>query len=111
MEITWIILQWVLVIFLAVVAAIIAYKMLIGQIDMTDLIDEPTGKASLARFQFLLFTFAVVGIFVYLCFKAGDWVNIPNGVLALIGISGASYVISKGIQKQGNGDGDGTAKS
>jgi uncharacterized BrkB/YihY/UPF0761 family membrane protein len=102
MDLPWIVLEWVIVIFIALVAAIIAYKMLVGQIDLTHLIDEPDNKASLSRFQFLLFTFAVVGVFVYICFKTGDWskADIPTGVLALIGISGGSYVISKGIQKQ-----------
>lgn len=68
-----------------------------GRIDLTYLIAEADRKASLSRFQFLLFTFVVAGVFLLLCIESGTFVEIPNSVLALIGISGGSYVLSKGI--------------
>ena len=92
--------QWILVIFLAGVALIILIKMYNGKIPLNMLISEADGKASLSRFQFLLFTFGVVGIWIVLCFKKSELVEISNGVLGLIGISGGSFVISKGIQQQ-----------
>jgi hypothetical protein len=95
------ILQWIVVGFLALVGIVIVYKMLRGNIDLDALINEPDGKASLSRFQLLLFTFAIVGIYVALCFQEGEFIEIPNGVLGLLGISGGSYVLSKGIQMQG----------
>ena len=56
-------------------------------------------KASLARFQFLLFTFVVAGLFLLLSIEAGTFVEIPNNVLALIGISGGSFLVSKGVKR------------
>ena len=54
-------------------------------------------KASLSRFQFLIFTFVVAGLFLLLSIEAGGFVEVPPSVLGLIGISGGSFVISKGI--------------
>ncbi len=57
------------------------------------------GKASISRFQLLLFTFLIGGLFVVLSLEAGTFVEIPNGVLGLLGISGGSFLISKGLPK------------
>jgi hypothetical protein len=37
-------------------------------------------------------------LYLTLCLEAGALIDIPNQVLGLLGISGGSYVISKGIQ-------------
>ncbi|HXW26279.1 MAG TPA: hypothetical protein VEK73_16160 [Xanthobacteraceae bacterium] len=113
MDTAWMILEWVVVIFLALIGILIIYQMLIGKINLDALINESdgSGKASLSRFQLLLFTFTIVGIFVVLSFKNSDFATIPNGVLGLLGISGGSYVLSKGIQMQGNGNGNGASKA
>lgn len=74
---------------------------------LATLIEEPAptgapagaqGKASLSRFQLLLFTFVIAGLYLVLSIEAGYFIEIPNGVLGLLGISGGSYVISKGIK-------------
>ena len=54
-------------------------------------------KASLSRFQFLIFTFVVAGLFLLLSIEAGAFVEVPPTVLGLIGISGGSFIVSKGI--------------
>jgi hypothetical protein len=54
-------------------------------------------KASLSRFQFLLFTFVIAGLFLLLSIEAGTFVDIPQNVLILLGISGGSYVVSKTV--------------
>jgi hypothetical protein len=54
-------------------------------------------KASLSRFQFLVFTFVVAGLFLLLSIEAGAFVEVPPTVLGLIGISGGSFIVSKGI--------------
>jgi hypothetical protein len=54
-------------------------------------------KASLSRFQFLVFTFVIAGLFLLLSIEAGTFVDIPQNVLILLGISGGSYVISKTV--------------
>ncbi len=73
-------------------------------IDISRLIAEESGHASLSRFQFLIFTF-VISLSLLLVI-VGDLehgprfpAEIPLGIYALLGISAASYVFSKGIQK------------
>jgi hypothetical protein len=55
------------------------------------------GKASLSRFQFLIFTFVIAGLYLLLSIEAGTFVDIPNNVLGLLGISGGSFLVSKGM--------------
>jgi len=52
-------------------------------------------KASLARFQFLIFTFVIAGLFLLLSIEAGTFVDVPTNVLGLMGISGGTYVVGK----------------
>lgn len=80
------------------------YKL--STVDLSGLICELDGKkASLSRFQFLIFTFVVAGVFVVLCLDSGTFVEIPGEVLGLIGVSGGSFVVSKGISKGKAADG------
>jgi len=79
-------------------------------INLERLISEHDGSASFSRFQFLIFTFVVasgyvVQVFTALANKASELPSIPGGVLALIGISGGSYLMSKGIEKSGGASG------
>jgi hypothetical protein len=69
-------------------------------IDLSRLISEPTGDASMSRFQLLIFTFTVAFSFfvIVASSKPAKFPDVPNGVLALLGISEGSYVVSKGIQ-------------
>jgi hypothetical protein len=62
-------------------------------------VDKPDAdlKASLSRFQFLIFTFVIAGLYLLLSIEAGTFVDIPTNVLGLLGISGGSYLISKGV--------------
>jgi hypothetical protein len=86
-----------------------------GTINLTYLLAEPadpraqrslpdadtppeTPKASLARFQFLIFTFVIAGVYLVLCLEAGRFVEIPDNVILLLGVSGTSYAASKGIK-------------
>ena len=52
----------------------------------------------MSRLQLLLFTFVIAGLYLTLSLEAGYLIEIPNQVLGLLGISAASYVVSKGIQ-------------
>jgi hypothetical protein len=58
------------------------------------------GKASISRFQLLLFTFVIAGLYLVLCLEKGDFIEMPASVLGLLGISGGSFVVSKGISSQ-----------
>jgi len=55
-------------------------------------------KASLARFQFLVFTFVIAGLYLLLCIEAGTFVDIPTNVLGLLGISGGTYAVGKAVK-------------
>jgi len=109
--------EWVVVAFIALVGLIVLYKMFVGRIDLSSVLSEmtspppagaapgapvPTPKASLSRLQLLLFTFVIAGLYLTLCLEAGQLLDIPNQVLGLLGISGGSYVVSKGIQASAN---------
>jgi len=91
-------LQVVIMVMIMSYAAVILYKLIF--MDLTTLICEPDGKASLSRFQMLLFTFVIASLFMALSLENGDFINLPVEVLGLLGISGGSYLISKGIGKK-----------
>jgi hypothetical protein len=84
-------------------AAIVLWKIFDNQISVVGLLAEPLDpgnpgagvKASLSRFQFLIFTFVIAGLYLLLSIEAGTFVDIPGNVLLLLGISSGSYVVSK----------------
>lgn len=105
-------------------AAAVLWKIVNGEVQLVGLISEPDdkdaskmGKASLSRFQFLIFTFVVAGLFLMLSIETGGFVDIPTNVLGLLGISGGSFIVSKAVGMKpkdhaapdpgGDGDGDG----
>ena len=85
-------------------AFVVLWKIYTGDISLQGLLAEiPTdgsvqsSKASLSRLQFLIFTFVIAGLFLMLSIEAGTFVTIPQNVLWLLGISGGTYVVSKGV--------------
>jgi len=93
-------------------AAAVLWQLATGTIKLGGLISEPLqpgesgpyGKASLSRFQFLIFTFVIAGLCLMLCIETGGFVEIPPNVLGLLGISGGGFIVSKavGLPKQDN---------
>jgi hypothetical protein len=94
-------------------ALVVAWKLATNQIDLRWLLAEPAGpiqpgadpnepgtqpKASISRFQFLIFTFVIAGVYLVLCLESGRFVEIPENVILLLGVSGTSYAASKGIK-------------
>ncbi|MBR0708684.1 MULTISPECIES: hypothetical protein [Bradyrhizobium] len=85
-------------------AALVLWKLYRDSDALTGLLSEPQApndpsppKASLSRFQFLIFTFVIAGLYLLLCIEAGTLIEIPGNVLALLGISGGTYVVSKTV--------------
>ena len=86
-------------------AAAVLWQIVNGRIDLFGIVSEPDDvarvnrrpKASLSRFQFLVFTFVVAGLFLMLSIESGSFVNIPENVLVLIGLSGTSFIVSKAV--------------
>jgi uncharacterized membrane protein len=98
METLKFVIGWILTIFLGVLAIIFLYRVATNEISLKYLISDDRGYASLSRFQFLIFTFVIGMTLFYLIVLSGSYPPIPNQILALLGISGGSYVVSKGIQ-------------
>jgi hypothetical protein len=82
-----------------ILGALVIWKIVDGSINLDRLISETNGDASMSRFQFLIFTFVIaLSLFLVIMAKGGAFPDIPPTVLALLGISGSSYLVSKGIQ-------------
>jgi len=115
---------WIITILVGAIGAWVLFLIILGRINLTRLISEPPppgappnappGDASLSRFQFLVFTFIIaMGLLVVIFGQSPlNFPTIPGNLLGLLGVSGGSYVIAKGIQAnrdvQLSGDGDGT---
>src|SRR6185295_17328995 len=101
--VTWLELTsgWIALGFLGALGIAILYYIFTARIDLSQLISEPSGDASMSRFQLLVFTF-VVAASLFLITASVHPPNfpkeIPNGILVLLGISASSYLVSKGIQ-------------
>ena len=98
-------------------AALVLWKTYRDPDALKGLLSEPVGpnnpepKASLSRFQFLIFTFVIAGLYLLLCIEAGTLIEIPGNVLALLGISGGTYVVSKTVGSSENKPPAGTQKA
>jgi amino acid transporter len=69
-----------------------------GKIDISKLLEEQGGGASMSRFQLLVFTL-VIGISLFLMVVGqAKFPDVPANVLALLGISATTYGVGKGIQ-------------
>jgi uncharacterized BrkB/YihY/UPF0761 family membrane protein len=92
---------WIVAVLVGAFALVIIYKMVRGEIDLKYLVAGDDGDASLSRFQFLIFTFVIaLSLFLIIVNHANGPAfpdGIPVGILALLGISGGSYVVSKGV--------------
>ncbi|MBI1920129.1 MAG: hypothetical protein HYS23_03505 [Geobacter sp.] len=92
---------WIVTLFVGVAGLILLYQMFVGKINLQRLISEENGDASMSRFQLLVFTFVIsMSLFLVIVSKepAQFPLTIPPEILALLGISGGSYLVSKGIQ-------------
>jgi hypothetical protein len=99
-----VVLYWALTAVILIFAALVVINIVRGKIDLSNLLSEAAdGKASLSRFQFLIFTFVIAGLYLTLSLEVGNLIDVPNGVLMLLGISGGGYVISKGISASSTG--------
>jgi hypothetical protein len=86
-------------------AGLVLWKLFWDSEALVGLIAEPplpgqalgATKASLSRFQFLIFTFVIAGLYLLLSIEAGTFVDIPGNVLGLLGISGGTFLVSKGV--------------
>src|SRR5713226_23091 len=99
---------------IAVIGFVVVWKIATGKIDISKMLTEKDGStggaASMSRFQLLIFIFVIALSFFLVVIsnikiiqaKPGDHrselPDVPNGVLALLGISASSYAVGKAIQ-------------
>jgi uncharacterized membrane protein len=88
---------WIVVIFIGLVGGILVVRIYNNQIKLFTLLEDADGKASFSRFQFLIFTFVIAMCLLILTIESGEFPKLDMNVLGLLGISGGSYVVSKGI--------------
>lgn len=79
-------------------AVIVLAEMAAGRIDLSELLGEHGGGASMSRFQLLVFTLVIGLSFVLVVANTKQLPTISSQVLLLLGISGSTYAVSKGIQ-------------
>jgi len=107
----------------AIIGVVVVWKIANGSIDLTRILSEKdgplgqAGPASMARFQLLIFIFVISLSFFLIVVSnikiiqtKGEGVpqlpEVPNGVLALLGISASSYAVGKAIQHSGGTGGN-----
>jgi hypothetical protein len=101
----------------ALFALLVIWKIANGSIDLNHLLSDDDGWASTSRFQLVVFIFVVALSFflvvvsnVKLRQNAANLTDltglpdVPGGVLALLGISASSYLVSRGISASTNGE-------
>ncbi len=77
---------------------IVLAEMVAGRIDLSQLLGEHGSGASMSRFQLLIFTLVIGLSFVLVVANTNKMPEISTQVLLLLGISGSTYAVSKGIQ-------------
>ena len=110
---TWI--SWIFVViiggFLGLLGLTILYLILWVsppyRINLSKLISEQDGSASMSRFQLLVFTFVISSGLFIIIIHTSDFPTVNDTILKLLGISSGSYLGSKIIQtvKEGKGGG------
>ncbi|SRR5713101_4278920 len=118
----------------AIIGFVVAWKIATGKIDISQILTEKDGShkdgspgaASMARFQLLIFIFVIALSFFLVVISNIKIIQatpgnrdlpglpmVPQGVLALLGISASSYAVGKAIQHgagTGGNDGEGAPR-
>jgi len=90
---------YAVLIFVGALGFLILWRILQGRIDLSRLITDETGDASMSRFQLLVFTFVIaLSLFLVVVGQPSpSFPDLPGSILSLLGISASSYLVSKGI--------------
>ena len=83
--------------FMGLLAATLLWMIWTNKIDLSDVLSEANGSASMSRLQLLIFTLVVAISLFMLVEKGNGFPVIPDGVLTLLGISASTYAVGKGI--------------
>jgi hypothetical protein len=89
-------------IFLFFLSMVVLVDIIRNKINLSEMLEELSGGASMSRFQLLIFTFVIAFSFFVIVADQGKFPDIPINVLALLGISASTYAVSKGLQVSSN---------
>ena len=82
---------------MGLLCVLLLYKMWTNQINLSTLLMEANGDASMSRLQLLVFTLVVaLGMFLYML-KHLALPDLPQSILTLLGVSASTYAAGKGI--------------
>ncbi len=95
---------YALLIFLFLLSMTVLLGIVSNKIDLSELLEELSGGASMSRFQLLVFTFVIAFSFFIIVASQGKFPEIPTNVLALLGVSASTYAVSKGLQVSNDGE-------
>lgn len=84
-------------VFLGGVALRILWLMWKDEINMSAIVSETNGDASMSRLQLLIFSFVIAISILMMVEKNMAFPAISNGVLLLLGISASTYAVGKSI--------------
>jgi hypothetical protein len=93
-----IVVGYIILILLFFFGLMVLIAMAMGKIDLSLLLAESGGGASISRFQLLLFTIVIAFSLFLLILSDMKFPDIPTSILTLLGISASTYAVSKGIQ-------------
>jgi hypothetical protein len=96
-----VIVGYVILILLFFIGLMVLIAIATGKIDLSLLLTESGGGASMSRFQLLIFTFLIAFCIFMMVVSSGPPLKfpaIPSEILLLLGISASTYAVSKGIQ-------------
>ncbi|HEV7508364.1 MAG TPA: hypothetical protein VGS07_26010 [Thermoanaerobaculia bacterium] len=93
-----IVVGYVILILLFFFGFMVLFAIARGNIDLSMLLSEAGGGASMSRFQLLLFTIVIAFSLFLIILTSKKLPDIPAGILTLLGISASTYAVSKGIQ-------------
>jgi hypothetical protein len=89
---------YALLIFLFFLSMAVLLDIVRNKIDLSDMLEELSGGASMSRFQLLVFTFVIAFSFFVVVASQDRLPEIPTNVLTMLGISASTYAVSKGLQ-------------
>jgi len=83
--------------YMGLLSAVLIWKIWKDKINLKSVLDEANDRASMSRFQLLIFTLIVAISLFLVVAKNGALPDIPPSILMLLGISASTYAVSKGI--------------
>jgi hypothetical protein len=89
---------YALLIFLFFLSIVVLLEIIRNKIDLSQMLEELSGGASMSRFQLLVFTFVIAFSLFLIVVNKGAFPDLPGNVLALLGVSASTYAVSKGLQ-------------